>query len=141
MSHNMGLHMLKTDPPCRSVIRRDKTVVRQASKDGQASKVRVISLQGSVNFVAAEQVTLHLADLDKDVALVLDLRSVTAIYEAGRMLLTAAIEILLSNGQEVSVIDHHHLLPKDRMKGANRVANLKQVVPDHVAHDNQVQEM
>lgn len=120
-------------PPAHSAIRRDHTInLRHFKSSKYPAKLRVVSVQGAVNFVAAEAVAKRLETIKKtdDVGLVLDLRTVTGMYKVGVLLLTKCVQQLLADGHKVGLIDPDGLLPKDQVAGADRPKTLTELLPE-----------
>lgn len=122
MSRDMGLHIMEAPEPARSVIRRDR-VLRGPS----GRKVRVLSLQGAIQFSSAELVLRTLdGTADKDLSrVVLDLRRVTSLNDVAERMLAEAVRRLQLDGLAVTVLD-----PDSRLPEPDR----GQPVPDHATN-------
>ena len=107
MSRDMGMHIMEAPEPARAVVRRDRTL---RGPSGQL--VRVVSLQGAIQFSGAERVLRalegSLGDVDR---LVLDLRRVASLNNVAERMLAEAVRRAQHDGIDVTVLDPEKRLP------------------------------
>ncbi|NNG40959.1 glutaminase [Flexivirga sp. ID2601S] len=108
MSKDMGMHIMEPPQPARSVVRRDR-VLRAPS----GHHVRVLSLQGTIQFSAAEHVLrIVQGELDGIQRLVLDLRRVDSLNDVAERMLAELVRRVQLDGIAVTVLDPEDRLPK-----------------------------
>ncbi|YAL84624.1 glutaminase [Dermacoccaceae bacterium W4C1] len=107
LSADMGMHIMAAPEPARSAVRRDRFL---KSPGGQ--RVRVFSLQGSLQFSSAERALRILQDGSADPvdALVLDLRRVASVNDVARRMLAEGINRLQAEGIDVALFDPERML-------------------------------
>jgi len=139
MSQEMGLHLMKVCPPAHSAVRKNRTV-DLPPKAGRPAKLRVVAVQGGVNFVAAEKVCRDLADISpkESIGVVLDLRGITSMHDVATVLIADALQELIKDGHKVAVIDPDGVLPKDKLKDAESHDTLEALVPPEVLSQNTI---
>ncbi|KNX38808.1 glutaminase [Luteipulveratus halotolerans] len=106
MSADMGMHIMQAPEPARATVRRDRTL---RGPDG--SLVRVVSLQGSIQFSGAERVLRIVADGDPVAGFVLDLRRVASTNGVARRMLAELVRRLQLDGTQVALLDPGSFLP------------------------------
>ena len=106
MSADMGMHIMQAPEPARATVRRDRTL---RGPDG--SLVRVVSLQGSIQFSGAERVLRIVADGDPVAGFVLDLRRVASTNDVARRMLAELVRRLQLDGTQVALLDPGSFLP------------------------------
>lgn len=120
LSDDMGLHIMSPPENARSVIRRDYILRAPEGHctcraDGYRPTVGVMSLQGDINFTAAERVLRIISARSAKHGLsvdgyVLDLRSVYSVDRVARRMFREVSKRVRSVGKSVYVIDPENQL-------------------------------
>lgn len=106
LSADLGLHIMNAPEPARSIIRRDRRFV-----DAKGDMVRIVSLQGLIQWAGAENVMREIAAPDDAVdVFALDMRRVYSINEVARRMIVEALRRLEGEGKRVVLLD-----PEDTM--------------------------
>lgn len=104
LSHDMGLHLMETVAPARSVLREDRVTA-----DGS---VRVIALSGVIRFAAAERVLRHVAqNPPAEPTVAFDLGEVHSMDGVARRMLLEMMRRLRTDDREVVLVDDDDVLP------------------------------
>ncbi|MDT9591801.1 glutaminase [Nocardioides zeae] len=111
LSSDMGMHVLETPPPARPPLREHASVPQACALDG-TQEGSLYEIQGSVDFVAMEQL---LRELDRDPPpevgnVVLDLTHVHEVRDVGRRMLLEGARRLDLDGHHVSFVDPEGML-------------------------------
>lgn len=108
MSSDMGMHIMEPPEPARAVVRRDRVL-----RGPTGRRVRVLSLQGAIQFSGAELALRTLQDgLDGVDRLVLDLRRVASLNDVAQRMLAEAVRRVQADNIAVTVLDPERRLPE-----------------------------
>jgi glutaminase len=118
LSEDMGLHIMDSPEPARSVIRRDyllKAPPNPRIPDAHRPTVGILSIQGTISFAAAERVlrviyarsASHSVSVD---GVVLDMRSVYSIDAISRRMFREVARRIRKAGMRFAIIDPDNLM-------------------------------
>ena len=106
LSRDMGMHLMKVEPPARSVIQSTRVVQRGGES------MRIYYLSGTIGFSGAEFVARRLSqDPPEHHAVVLDLTGVHSVTDVGRRMLLETARRLRLDGHEVYLVDTDDVIP------------------------------
>lgn len=105
-SGDMGLHLMEVPPPVSSAIRRSRTL------DAVGTVLRVVEIQGSIRFAAAERIVREFASgRCTESMIALDLTEADSLDDVARRMLLEVTRRLALEGREVFLIDPAPLIP------------------------------
>ena len=103
---DMGMHLMEVPPATTTVIRSDRV------HHAPAGDVRVVSLQGALQFSGAEQVVRYFADKEiEEHRIALALVRVQSVNDVARRMVLEVIRRLSLEGHEVFLIDPDQVIP------------------------------
>ncbi|MCM1011949.1 glutaminase [Brevibacterium sp. XM4083] len=127
LSADLGLHIMNAPEPARSIIRRDRRFV-----DAKGHMVRIVSLQGLIQWSGAENVMREIASPDDAIdVFALDLRRVYSINEVARRMIVEALRRLGEEGKQVVLLDPENSMgcsgPASALPGVEILESPKQL--------------
>ena len=107
LSRDMGMHLMKVEPPARSVIQSSRVI------DHRGEQVRVYYLVGTIGFSGAEHVVRRLSEHPpQEQGIALDLTGVHSVTDVGRRMILETARRLRLDGHEVYLVDADDVLPQ-----------------------------
>lgn len=137
MSRDLGLHLLRAVPNLHNSIRRDNTV-----KGVHGQKLRIVSIQGSIDFLRAVRISNILCEMPAEKPdVVLDMKHVTGVNDSAGTLLAVTLNDLTAQGHKVSIVDPNGMLPSEKVRDVKSLEGFIDLVdPAYRADKNQVSE-
>jgi glutaminase len=129
-SSDMGLHVMEVPAAARAVVRSNHVVGRGPDA------IRVLQLQGGINFAAAERIVREAVDTaPAEAEVALDLTMVYSIDDVGRRMLLEVVRRLTLDGHEVYLVDPEAIMPDPEPGDGGRitvVGDIEQVVHSRI---------